>query len=68
MVKLETIENENERNCLKIIICEKEVLGYFEKIIPELAEILDKDVDLNDCEIPTDHRYYIKNVVTRLNR
>ena len=68
LVKLETAEKENERNCLKIIICEKEVLRYFEKIIPELDDILDRDVDLSDLGIPTEHRYYIKNVAARLNR
>jgi histone-lysine N-methyltransferase SETD3 len=63
---LPSLQHENEKNCLKMIICEKQVLNYFDLILPQFLVYLDHEVDINSPEIPVDHKYFIKNIVIPL--
>ena len=65
--KLKGNLTQNEINCVKLVISEKEVLTFYQKILPELYKAVDRVPNLNDPDLSPSLKFYTERVLIPLH-
>jgi protein-histidine N-methyltransferase len=65
--KLKENLTENVRNCIKIIVSEKEVLTFYLSILPNIYRLIDLEPIVNTLDLSPSLKYYTEKVLTPLH-